>query len=341
MAISMIMPKVDVDQETGTILEWLKSEGQRVEEGETILVIETDKIAIEVESPENGILAGVSAYPGDVIPVGTVIAYILAEGEELPDGVIQPSVTPGPSMTETPVGIEDGQLQDGDQIPLTSMRRSIVEKLNASFLSIPPIQFSGGIDMTEFNKVRTNYNDLITPRGEDRVSVTALLVKLLARTLEDHPLLNSTLQDEVILLHEEINIGLVVALENGLIVPVLKNANQKGIGEIAEESNDLIARARKGKLTSKDIKGATFSISNLGPFGVEQFTAIINPPEVAVLAVGAILPTVVPLEGDKIEVRPLMRFTLSADHRVLDGVIVARFITDLKTRIENPKLENY
>jgi pyruvate dehydrogenase E2 component (dihydrolipoamide acetyltransferase) len=195
--------------------------------------------------------------------------------------------------------------------------------------------------MTEFNKVRTNYNDLITPRGEDRVSVTALLVKLLARTLEDHPLLNSTLQDEVILLHEEINIGLVVALENGLIVPVLKNANQKGIGEIAEESNDLITRARKGKLTSKDIKGATFSISNLGPFGVEQFTAIINPPEVAVLAVGAILPTVVPVDGDKIEVRPFMRFTLSADHRVLDGVIAARFITDLKTRIENPKLENY
>ncbi len=332
MAIEMILPKVDKDQETGTVMEWLKTEGQQVIEGETILVIETDKIAIDVESPGTGILKGISAHPGDVIPVGTVIAYILAEGEELPEGAAQHAAP------KEAASAEKSAVHSGKQIPLDGMRRTIVERLTASYQSIPHIQFQVAVDMTKFNKARTDYNDLVSQGSDGKVSVTALLVKFVAETLADHPWLNSSLQDEVIHLHEEINIGLAVALENGLIIPVVKNADQKDVHVIAAESNDLINRAREGTLTSADVKGATFTISNLGPFGVEQFNAIINPPEVGVLAVGAILPGVVPRKGGEITVRQIMRCTLSVDHRVVDGAVAARFMTDLKAKLEHPIL---
>lgn len=341
MAIEMIMPKVEKEQETGTILEWLRTEGQGVKEGEIILVIETDKIAIDIESPGTGTLAGISAHPGDVIPVGSVIAYILAEGEELPESTSQIPTTSDSAGREAPVSGKDGQSHpslSGGQIPLTGMRRTIAERLNASYRTIPHIQFSGGVDMTNFNKVRKHLNGLSIQGGASKVSVTAMLVKLVARTLADHPLLNSSLQNEVIILHKEINIGVAVALEDGLIVPVIRNADKKDIREIAAESEDMISRARKGGLTSADVKGTTFTISNLGPFGIEQFNAIINPPEVCVLAIGATLPKVIPLEGGEIAVRPYMRFTLSTDHRVVDGAVAARFLADLKANLEDPSI---
>jgi len=335
MANEMIMPKVDTDQETGTVLEWLKTEGQQVNEGETILVIETDKIAIDVESPGTGVLAGISAHPGDIVPVGTVIAYILAEGEELPEKASRAATTPEPAIPAP------NMVHSSKEIPLIGMRRTIAERLTASYQSIPHIQFSASVDMTNFNRARKDYNDLATERGEVKVSVTAMLVKLVAITLADHPYLNSSLQDDRILLHEEINIGLAVALEEGLIVPVVKNADQKGINEIAAVTTDLITRAREETLTTPDVKGATFTISNLGPYGVEQFTAFINPPEVCALAIGAIAPDVVALEDGEITVRPIMHFTLSADHRIVDGAVAARFIADLKETLENPTVMDY
>jgi pyruvate dehydrogenase E2 component (dihydrolipoamide acetyltransferase) len=334
MAIEMIMPKVDTDQETGTVLEWLKTEGQQVNEGETILVIETDKIAIDVESPGTGVLGGISAHPGDVVPIGTVIAYILAEGEELPEEAPRPAAVLEPALP-TP-----NLVHSEKEIPLIGMRRTIAERLTTSYQSIPHIQFTASVDMTNFNKARKDYNALATQRGKVKVSVTALLVKLVAITLADHPYLNSSLQDDRILLHEEINIGLVVALEEGLIVPVVKNADKKDINAIAAETTDLITRARNEMLTNPDVKGATFTISNLGPCGIEQFTAFINPPEVGALAIGASVPRVIALEDGEITVRPIMRFTLSADHRVVDGAVAARFIADLKAVLEDPTLRD-
>lgn len=442
MAIEMIMPKVDMDQETGTVIEWLKTEGQEVKEGETILVIETDKIAIDVESPGSGILGGISANPGDVIPIGTVIAYILEEGEEVPaaseapiaspppsepapatleaetssvdvpatpvarkmaaeygvdltsvtptgkggkvtKGDVQAAIAPAASVGTGPViatpaarrtarlaGIDlrqvrgtgpGGRIQaedvaifkpgtaapiapgvkSGETIPLIGMRRTIAERLTASYQSIPHIQFTASVDMTNFNQARKDYNDLAIERGDQKVSVTAMLVKMIAMTLADHRMLNSSLVDDSILVHEDINIGVAVALERGLIVPVVKNADQKGIKELAEESSDLVSRAKNEELTGADVKGGTFTITNLGPFGVEQFNAIINPPEAGILAVGATVPKVVALDGGAIAVRPIMQFTLSADHRIVDGAVAARFIADLKATLENPILMNY
>lgn len=441
MAVEMIMPKVDMDQETGTVVEWLKTDGDQVKEGETILVIETDKIAIDVESPGTGTLQGISAHPGDVIPIGTVIAYILDEGEELPEGAgeapkaaetpASEKARPTPESSQvqaTPVArnmakshgvdlstvpptgkggkvtkedvqsvlgagaavsrtgdliatpaarrtarlkgidlalvrgtgpggriqaydVEDFQplagqpsaaaVQSGESIPLIGMRRKIADRMTASYQSIPHIQFTLSVDMTKFNKAREDYNDLALERGEEKVSVTAMLVKLVAMVLADHPMINSSLVEDQIVLHQDINIGVAVALEKGLIVPVVKNADRKGISVIAAEASDLVTRARNDQLTSADVKGGTFTITNLGPFGVEQFNAIINPPEAAILAIGSTQPEVRALPDGAIAIRPVMRFTLSADHRIIDGAVAARFAADLKTTLENPILMNY
>jgi len=437
MAIEMIMPKVDMDQETGTVVEWTKTDGQQVKEGETILVIETDKIAIDVEAPGTGILNGISAHPGDVIPIGTVIAYILEEGEEVPvvkvatpapeTDVKQATAAPAGDVPATPVAkkmaevhgvdlskvapsgaagkvtkddvqsaitppaaVGGGQViatpaarrtarisgvnlslvqgsgpggriqasdvksyqpgislpaassvQSGESIPLIGMRRTIAERLTASYQSIPHIQFTARVDMTNFIKARKDYNDLAFERGDDKVSVTAMLVKLVAMVIADHPMINSSLVEDSIILHQDINIGVAVALEQGLIVPVVKNANQKGISKIALETTDLVERARDKTLVGADVRGGTFTITNLGPFGVEQFNAIINPPEAGILAIGATTQEVIALDEGTIAVRPIMRFTLSADHRIIDGAVAARFIADLKTTFENPILMNY
>ncbi len=441
MAVEMIMPKVDMDQETGTVVEWLKTDGDHVDQGETILVIETDKIAIDVESPGTGILQGISAHPGDVIPIGTVIAYILDEGEELPEEAGEPAKapeTPPPAavspvketsqvqatpvarniaeshgidlaavppsgkggkvtkedveavleageklersgdLTATPAARRTARLkgidlalvrgtgpggriqaydvdnyqplasqppaegvQSGESIPLIGMRRTIADRMTASYQSIPHIQFTLSVDMTKFNRAREDYNDLAQERGEGKISVTAMLVKLVAMVLADHPFINSSLVEDQIVLHQDINIGVAVALEKGLIVPVVKNADRKGIGAIAAETSDLVARARNDQLTSADVKGGTFTITNLGPFGVEQFNAIINPPEAAILAIGSTQPEVRALQDGAIAIRPVMRFTLSADHRIIDGAVAARFVADLKTTLENPILMNY
>jgi pyruvate dehydrogenase E2 component (dihydrolipoamide acetyltransferase) len=153
--------------------------------------------------------------------------------------------------------------------------------------------------------------------------------------------MNSSLTEDAILLYKEINIGVAVALDAGLIVPVVRNADLKGVSQLAAEINDLAGRAREGKLVSSEVKGGTFTISNLGPFGIEQFDAIINAPEAAILAVGATHPEAVPLADGQIVSRPIMHITLSADHRIVDGAVAARFISDLKNTLENPILSTY
>jgi pyruvate dehydrogenase E2 component (dihydrolipoamide acetyltransferase) len=447
MAIEMIMPKVDMDQETGTVVEWLKQEGEEVKEGEIILVIETDKVAIDIESPGTGILSGISAQKGDVLPIGTVIAYVLEPGEELPKGaapaaapptaasqepapaVAPPVVTanvlatpvaqkmaaanqidlsavagtgrdgkitkddvltaieahakqpadgkvyaaPAARRTAREMGIDlaqvpgsgpqgriqgfdvaafsshqpavgdllPGQGVEPDVIPLIGMRRTIADRMTASYQSIPHIKFTSSVDMTKFIAARKELNARAEKRGEQKVSATAFLVKLVAATLRNHKWLNSSISEDSILLHKEINIGVAVALESGLIVPVVKNADQKGVSHLAGEIADLATRARAGQLVSSEVKGGTFTISNLGPFGVEQFEAIINPPEAAILAIAATIQQAVPLDDGQIVSLPVMKFSLSADHRIVDGAVAARFVADLKAIFENPILANY
>ncbi|HEY89881.1 MAG TPA: 2-oxo acid dehydrogenase subunit E2 [Thermoflexia bacterium] len=382
MAIPVIMPKLEMAQETATIVEWLRQEGEAVEKGEPLLVVETDKITVDIEAPASGILAGVRAEPADIVPVTEIIAYLLEPGEaatpEMAATAVPlpppPAVQTAPALAKTRAtpaarrlarerDVElrtvtgsgpRGRVQAADVqtspitperpapaaevIPLQGIRRTSAERLAASYQGVPHVYFTMRVDMGEFEKARASLNASAQRAAAPHVSVTALLVKAVAWALQRHPWLNSTLRGTEIHLLPEINVGVAVALEEGLIVPVVQHADLKSVSEIARRVNELVARAREGRLAPADVAGGTFTLSNLGPFGIEQFTAIINPPQVAILAVGATRPAALVSPEGQIVIRPVLRMTLAADHRVVDGALAAHFLAELREVLENPTL---
>lgn len=214
-----------------------------------------------------------------------------------------------------------------ERIPFTSMRRAIARNLQASWQQAPHIMFQVDVDTTAAQQL-VDYANQRAPEGV-KVTLTAVFIKTIAWALRRHPLLNSHLGQDEILVMRDVNIGLAVALDNGLIVPVIRQADQRGIYDIAAESKRLSIAARANKLRSDDLSGATFTLSNLGMYGVDKFTAIINPPQVGILAVGRIRPTFVPDAVGQPVLRPLVNLTLSVDHRVIDGAVAAQFLTDI------------
>ena len=439
MATAIIMPKVDMDQETGTVVEWIKGEGEEVKQGEPILVVETAKVAFEVEAPASGILGGITAGPGEVIPIATIIAYILEPGEAPPAGPAKgpgepvleqaapqaspgqqsqtPSATPlarrlaretgvdpariagtGPGGRVTKTDVQSAltadrgaevvsgkayatpaarrmasargidlhavrgsgpahRIQVGDvaaaavsaplpastglgavtTIPLQGMRRAVAERMTRSVREAPQFALMIEVDMRRAEAMRLAFN-----RGEGaKITHTAIVLKACAWALTKHRLANACLAGEEIHLLSEVNIGVAVALEEGLIVPVVHDADQKGIAEIAQEIADLSLHARDGRLTARDLTGGTFTVSNLGMFGIDQFTAIINPPESAILAVGRVANRAGEIEDGKIGLIPTMSLTLTVDHRVLDGATAARFLHDIGLAIEEPGWLSY
>jgi pyruvate dehydrogenase E2 component (dihydrolipoamide acetyltransferase) len=428
MATKVIMPKLEMAQESATIVEWLKQEGDHIEKGEPLLVIETDKVTVELESPGSGLLSAVRGEPGEEIPVTEVIAYLLEPGEEPPPEILEEEIeraleTPPPPIRQveaTPVakrlaatrGVDlrtvvgtgpKGQITKEDVeaamaapaevtppgkiratpsarrlarekgvdlsgvkgtgprgqvtaediaayspapgivgltpleiVPLRGIRRTIAERMTHSYQTTPHISVSLRVDMSKLEAERARLNEEMEDEERSRISVTSILVKVAAEVLKSHPWLNSTLQGDEILLLSEINIGVAVALDGGLIAPVVHQADGKSVAEIAAEVDDLATRARTNQLTPSDVARGTFTISNLGPFGIEQFTAIINPPNAAILTVGAILPEVVVDESGEIVVRPMAWLTLAADHRIVDGAVAAKFLNALKDALEDP-----
>lgn len=444
MPVPFIMPKFDMDQEKATIISWSKKEGEFIKFDETVLTVETEKVAIDVPAPATGTLAGILYKDGDVVPVTKVIAYILKEGEtlaDLPKGdmptppskpevapVSQPGTPPGPvSVNATPVAVrmakeegidlskvnatggkitrEDveryiadqknvgrvtvpatpaarrvarasgvaietvtgsgprGRVQSADVIaatssvsvpttrvngreaeivPLTSIRRTIAERMQQSFQESPHIALTVEVDMTEAEQARKRYNIQAEKEGQPRVTVTALMIKVVAWALVRNPYINASFNGDSISLWKDVNIGVATAVPQGLVVPVIKGANHLGVNEINQRLVELAERGRDNKLKLDDVQGGTFTISNLGMFGIRQFRAVINPPESAILAVGTVVrkPIVVD-EQDHVEVRPLMSLTLSADHRVIDGIVAARFLSDLAIGLESPSMLLY
>ncbi len=448
MPTPIIMPKFEMAQETGTIMRWVKQNGDNILRGEPIMEVETDKVVMDVEAPEDGILAGATAAEGDVIPVATVIAYVLQPGESLPDDIAAPAAekpgvpeaaieavassatdpkatpvarrraaaagidiasvpapgdgkvtrqhveaflsgqnghpaalaagprpyaTPAARRAATEAGLDlttvtgsgpDGRIQEvdvsdaaqatpvqplapaatpvpasGERVPLQGMRRTIATRLLDSYQSIPHVMFTVTADMSAMQTERTALNTDAAAAGLPKVSMTALLVKVVAWALARHPLVNASLIDESIEYHDDVNVGMAVALDDGLIVPVIHNADTLGIQAIGAAVGDLTQRARAGSLSLADVQGGTFTISNLGMLGIDQFTAIINPPQSAILAVGRTVkePVVVETEtGDEVVVRPRMKMTLSVDHRIIDGAVAAQFLQDVVRGLERP-----
>jgi pyruvate dehydrogenase E2 component (dihydrolipoamide acetyltransferase) len=417
MATEVIMPKVDMVMDAGTLVEWLKNEGDRVEKGEPLFIVLTDKANIEIEAPASGILAGVMAQPDDVIPVTEVVAYILEPDEELPSesrapaeavpSAEAPAVAPQPISTtvgvESPeselrpsikktratpaarrlaaeLGVDlasvsgtgtrgrvhkndvqafaeqrqtaiqakpmftapsmDIRLPDARQkqvVPLAGPRKIIADRMAYSASSAPHITLSLRVDMSEAARLRARVQEPVQRKTGHRLSFTAIVARAVASVLPRHPYLNASLQGENVIIWEDVHLGIATSLEDYLIVPVIREAQSKSLEQIVTVLGDLVERARARRLTPAEMSGSTFTISNLGMFGIESFSAIINPPEVAILAVGKIVDT--PFStGDEIELRPILNLTLSADHRVVDGATAARFLADLKATLENPYL---
>jgi pyruvate dehydrogenase E2 component (dihydrolipoamide acetyltransferase) len=410
MATEVIMPKVDMVMETGTFVEWLVKEGGQASKGDPLFVIITEKAAIEVESPADGILAGVTAKPDDVIPVTEVIAYILAPGEKLPSKTAAQIAAPTPSSVQveakvetvvavvpsvgsdkvraTPVarrmaeelGVDlsqipgrgpNGRVHKADVlayqkpqplsapvatpmppiqssiplpdarrkqvIPIAGVRKVIAERMAQSAFTAPHIHLSLRVDMTEAIRLRERVLEPLQAQTGQRVSYTAILARAVAVVLPKHPYLNASLSDGNIILWDDVHLGIATSVEDSLIVPVIREAQSQSLGQIVSKLADLTERGRSRRLTTAEMTGSTFTISNLGMYGIESFTAIINPPEAAILAVGKMVDTPVQHDG-QIVFRPMMELTACADHRISDGATVARFLADLKAALENPYL---
>ena len=219
-------------------------------------------------------------------------------------------------------------------IPLTPMRRIVGERMTESKLSTPHFYISMDIDMSAMRRVRIEWRQ----RGDEVIpSVNDFILLACARALRDFPLVNSTHTEQGVKLHAEINIGMAVALDEGLVVPVIRNADGLKLAELATRSRELIDKAQKKKLFPLDYEGGTFTVSNLGMLGVDSFIAIINPPQCAILAVGRVAQRVV-VEDGMFAIKSMMTATLSADHRIVDGAIAARFLHDVKKLLESPEI---
>jgi pyruvate dehydrogenase E2 component (dihydrolipoamide acetyltransferase) len=393
MAFSVVMPALEMAQETGKLLAWRKKEGDRVVKGEPLLEIETDKAVVEVEAPADGILAGIKAAEGAEIPVGQTIAWIVAPGEAPPAesatvasiarvgscakpepapaapvragssfGMVATSakISPKARRLAKEMGVDvskltgsgpGGEILASDiqsagatpapaeeiariEVP-TSLGRIMAERTTRSWTTVPHFFVAREVDATALNEYRERMVDELDRRDKVRVTHTDLLVALAARVLLKHPRLNASWSAEGIQLHDHVNMGVAIAVNDGVVAAVIHNAHSTSLAEIATKRGDVASRARAGKLRPADIAHATFTISNLGMYQVDQFTAIITPPQAAILAVGSIVDRVVAVEG-KPAVRPMLALTLSCDHRVVDGARAARFLADLAEAIRDP-----
>jgi pyruvate dehydrogenase E2 component (dihydrolipoamide acetyltransferase) len=405
MAHSIVMPALEMAQETGKLLSWRKKEGEAIAKGEPLLEVETDKAVVEIESPADGILAGIKAQAGDVIPVGQTIAWIVNPGEKPPveeaasasgrrmDSQPTPAASAAPNVSAAPPSVptssarispkarrlarehgvdlsrvrgtgSEGEIQAEDVLAfvasggspagaaapagaakpqdeayatqtLTQVGRLMAERTTQSWTTAPHFFVTREIDAGALLAAREKFGPAIEKELGVRLSHTDLLVAAVAHALEKHPLVNASWTCDGVRFHPEINVGIAMAVDDGVVVAAIPGTNSKNLGEIATMRRDLTDRARGGKLRPADITGATFTISNLGMYKVDAFTAIIVAPQAAILAVGRITDRVVPVDG-KPGIRPMMTLTLSCDHRVFDGARAALFLNDLAAAIVEP-----
>ncbi|MCC8194980.1 MAG: 2-oxo acid dehydrogenase subunit E2, partial [Deltaproteobacteria bacterium] len=248
--------------------------------------------------------------------------------------IMKADVASAATPASAPAGTEEKKILS--VTPYKGVRKVIGERLAQSMAQSPHIYFTDSVDTTRLTAFRAQLNE----SGEGKVAVSDLFILAASRTLQKYPEINASLVGDEIIVYKSTNIGIAVAGDNGLIVPVVKNVQEKHLSDIAVETRDLVERAKAGRLDPSEYSGGTFTISNLGPFGIENFTAIVNPPESAILAVSAVrkVPVVETDErgNDAVVIRPMMNIQLSVDHRVIDGLLAARFVKYFKELLENP-----
>jgi pyruvate dehydrogenase E2 component (dihydrolipoamide acetyltransferase) len=421
VAVSVVMPALEMAQETGKLVSWKKKEGEAVKKGEILLEVETDKAVVEIEAGGDGVLGGVTAKEGDVVPVGQTIGWLLKGGEAVPASAGPGSGTSGRKMDAAPAaaaaapppppapvsvagarispkarrlarehGVDIGGLRGSgrngeiladdimraagngaaraaaapaaarpasaspplaarpatppqaprvpstDDGAVTSIGRIMAERTTQSWTTVPHFFLMRDVDATALNSARERRIPVIERSHGVKVTHTDLIVAAVARSLRQFPRMNGTWANGTIQLNPEVNVALAMAVQNAVVTAVIRNADQIALGDIAKQRKELAERARANRLTPADISGATFTISNLGMFGVDAFTAIIVPPQAGILAVGAIKDRVV-AAGGYIGVQPQMTITLSSDHRVVDGASAAEFLQDVVAGLSDPE----
>jgi pyruvate dehydrogenase E2 component (dihydrolipoamide acetyltransferase) len=417
MATEIKLPRLGQGMESGTVVRWLKQEGERVEKGEPLYELDTEKVTQEVEADASGVLLKIAIQEGEV-PVGKTIAVIGEEGEEVaavepepereveeapeeegsrapardeerergreaeaaPEPEPEPEpAAPQPSTADGRVkasplarriarerGIELAQVRgtgpegrivaedveravagpapaaaptaaaaEPEVEQLTSIRKTIARRLTKAW-EAPVFQLVMSADMTRAQQLRERLVAL-TREGETKPTVSDILTKVCAAALLRHPKVNAHYAEETVTRFSSADVGMAVATDRGLIVPVIRGAERLSLAEIAAARADLVTRAREAKLQQRDLEGGTFTISNLGMYGIEQFVAVLNPPQVAILAVGAIEEKPVVVDGD-LELSPMMSLTLTCDHRALDGSVAAEFLGTVRELLEEPGL---
>jgi pyruvate dehydrogenase E2 component (dihydrolipoyllysine-residue acetyltransferase) len=422
MATEIKLPRLGQGMESGTIVKWLKSECDKVEKGEPLYELDTDKVTQEVEADASGVLLKIAISSGEV-EVGKTIAVIGEQGEEVaaevekpsgdgdsaqavgedaqeegsparareqdreegrrasagvseqvteirqpsgdnggrvkasplarriarergidlsavagtgPDGrvvaedVERSAASAGPAQLAAPAAAEGVEVQQ-----LSSMRKTIARRLTEAWQA-PVFQLGITVDMGRALELRKRLVEL-NAEGSVKPTISDLLTKVCAAALMRHRAVNALYKGDAVELYPTANIGIAVAVPNGLVVPVIPGCERKSIAEIAATRAAVVERARAGKLQQSDLDGGTFTISNLGMFGIERFVAVLNPPQAAILAVGSIEDRVVPVDGSP-AVRPRMELTLTCDHRAIDGATGAEFLRDVKAFLEEPGL---
>jgi pyruvate dehydrogenase E2 component (dihydrolipoamide acetyltransferase) len=409
MAEVVNMPRLSDTMEEGTVAQWHKKIGDKVEEGDLLAEIETDKATMEFEAFQEGVLLHIGVEEGNTAPVDSILAILGEEGEDIsallsggspsaeaktelkeevessPEPVHENSTTneepsngnrvkasplarklaedkgvdinqvkgsgeggrivkrdvdefksaPAPSAARPQVNMASaGAAPAGmsyDELPVSQMRKTIARRLSESKFSAPHFYLTLDIDMDNAIEARKSIN-AVAPQ---KISFNDFVIKAAAVALKQHPVINSSWAGDTIRRNHEINIGMAVAVDEGLLVPVIRNADQKGLATINTEAKEFAGKARDKKLQPSEWEGNTFTISNLGMFGIETFTAIINAPDACILAVGGIKQVPVVKNGAVVPGN-VMKITLSCDHRVVDGASGAAFLNTMKGILENP-----
>jgi pyruvate dehydrogenase E2 component (dihydrolipoamide acetyltransferase) len=411
MATEVKLPRLGQGMEAGTIVKWLKSEGEQVAKGEPLYELDTDKVTQEVEAEASGVLLKIAVAEGEV-PVGRTIAVIGEEGEEVsveaeeeaaPPKAEEPEPTaeaaaeaqpeapaaepqPEPEAPAAEPARADGRIKasplarriarergidlarlrgtgpegrivaedveraaataaapgvaaappgEVERVPLTSIRKTIARRMTEAW-EAPVFQITMSADMTRALALRERLVERM-PEGGAKPTVSDVLTKIAAAALMLHREVNAHFAGDAIEIHPSANVGIAVATERGLVVPVIQSAERLTIQQIADARAAVVGRAREGKLQQQDLEGGTFTISNLGMYGVEQFVAVLNPPQAAILAVGAAQERPV-VEDGQLVVRPMLTMTLTCDHRTIDGSTASEFLRTVKELLEEPGL---
>lgn len=425
MAVDLIMPKLGLTMEEGTVVRWLVAEGDRVEKGQPVLEVETDKVVVEVEATASGVMGPLLVSEGETVPVTTMLARIYVLGEKVEEEAPAPRITPLARRMAEKAGLDfssipahrpdrrvraedvqavlarrpDGSRRTGQRIfssprarkrarelgvdwrglsgsgprgrvvekdvlraaravtrpgpppslalPLedegrdvtwetpTTIRRITAERMIASFGSAPHFYLSAEVHADALLDLRARLLPPVERQVGVRLTITDLLVRILATALAEYPKANAFWDEGRIGLNRQVNVGIAVATDAGLVVPVLRHVNHKSLSQIASERAQLVEKAHAGRLSVEDLSGGTFTLTNLGMFRVDVFQAILNPPQSAILAVGRVTERPV-VAGGQVVARPTALLSLSCDHRVLDGALAAQFLGRVVELIEEP-----